>query len=270
MNRYITLLLIMIPFLIAAQEDLSLSIPQEPVDYSKITTTEPTGLLEQANQHYISQEFESAILLYEEILASGKSSAQVYFNLGNAYFKNNDPARAILNFERAKLLAPSNEDIDFNIRIANQFIVDNVQALPMPFFLRWRETVVNMASTDTWAKISLVSFVMFLVMLGTFFFSRLAWIKKATFWSSVLLILMAVMGFSFANRQNKALLERNQAIIFCPRVIVKSSPAQSGTDLFLIHEGLKVVITDSLNNWNEIRLPDGNKGWMPDSCAVRI
>lgn len=270
MKHYIILLFAIMPILLLAQEPVELPQPSVPVDYSQVQSDDPVGLLEMANQHYMNQEYEKAALVYEQILLSGKESAQVFFNLGNAYFKSNDIPKAILNYERAKLLEPANEDIDFNIRVANQFTVDNVLALPQPFFLRWRTTVVNMASSDTWAKISMAAFLMFLVLLGAFLFSRFAWVKRLTFWGGLLLLIISAFGFSFAGRQKKALDERNYAIVFCPRVAVKSSPSATGTDLFLIHEGLKIEITDSLNRWNEIRIPDGNKGWMPDTCVVRI
>ncbi len=271
MNRFIIIFALIVPLIAISQEqsDLQLTVTP-PVDYSQAQTSDPASLLELANQHYMNQEYEKAVLLYEQILASGKESAQVYYNLGNAYYKNNNIAQALLNYERAKLLDPSNDDINFNIRIANQFTVDNVQELPQPFFLRWRTTIVNKASADEWAKLSLGAFIIFLVLLGTFLFSRFAWVKKLTFWSGLFILLFAIFSFSFANRQKKAITERKYAIVFCPRVAVKSSPSVTGTDLFLIHEGLKVEITDSLNSWKEIRIPDGNKGWMPDSCAVRI
>jgi tetratricopeptide (TPR) repeat protein len=238
--------------------------------FSVAIASEEASLMEQANRHYISQEYEQAILIYEQILASGKESAQLYFNLGNACFKNNETARALLNYERARLLAPNNEDIDFNIRIAQQFIVDNIDAVPQPFFVRWRNSVVNKASADRWAGISLMAFIIALILFGSFLFTQFVWVKKLTFWSAILLITVSAFSFSFANRQQKELTRRNHAVVFSPRVTVKSSPASTGTDLFLIHEGLKVEITDSLNNWKEIRIPDGNKGWLPDSCIVRI
>jgi tetratricopeptide (TPR) repeat protein len=270
MKRYIILLFAFLPLFLSAQEPVGLPQPQVPVDYSQLQSDDPVALLAIANQHYMSQEYEKAVLIYEQILLSGRESAQVYFNLGNAYFKSNNIPKALLNYERARLLEPANEDIDFNIRVANQFTVDNVQALPLPFFLRWRTSVVNMASSGTWAKISIASFLMFLVLLGAFLFSRFTWVKRLTFWGGLLLFIISAFGFSFANRQKKALRERAFAIVFCPRVAVKSSPSVTGTDLFLIHEGLKIEITDSLNSWKEITIPDGNKGWMPDSCAVRI
>ena len=153
MKRLIFFLLILLPFFTLAQEGQpTLQQPGTPLDYSQAAPAEPEAMLEKANQHYMDQEFDKAAALYEQILGTGKESAQVYFNLANAAYKLNDIPKAILNYERAKLLDPSNEDIDFNLRVAGQFAVDNIQALPQPFFVRWRTSVVNLASAATWPK----------------------------------------------------------------------------------------------------------------------
>lgn len=286
MSRYLIFIMVFIAVHAGAQEiqeasglstgstatEQPAALPQLPSDPGSSAPVEgnPAELLELANQHYMNQEFEKAIQLYEQVISSGLESAQLYYNLGNACFKTMDTPRAMLFYERAKLLAPHHEDIDFNIRVARQFIVDNIEELPQPFFVRWRTSVVNMAPADTWARISIAGFMAFLLLLGAFFFSALSWVKRLTFWCAILLVTLSAFSFSFANHQKKALVERNHGIIFSPRVAVKSSPSTTGTDLFLIHEGLKVQITDSLNSWKEIRIPDGNKGWLPDSCVVRI
>lgn len=227
-------------------------------------------LWEKANAYYTTEEYQQAISLYEQMLASGEESAKLYFNLGNAYYKAGDINNAILNYERAKVLAPNDEDIAFNLKIANQFVVTNIEELPKPFFLRWRESVINKYPADTWAKISIAAFLLFLVLLGLVIFSKRIALRRTSFWVGILVIVFSGFTFSFAARQKKKIVERNGAIVFCPRVTVKSAPAETGTDLFLIYEGLKVQITDSLGNWKEIRLADGNEGWLPDSCIVKI
>lgn len=227
-------------------------------------------LLEEANKLYSAQEFTQAVEKYEQILASGKESSEIYFNLGNAFFKTGDFVKAILNYERAKLLAPQNEDIDFNLQIANQYVVDNLEQLPRPFFTRWWSDLANKASSDGWARISAFSFIIFLLLLGSYFFSRSMRLRKLAFYTAVLAALVVVLSFSLAYHQHTLIKNRQTAIIKCPRVTVKSAPAATGTDLFLIHEGLKVEITDSLGTWKEVELSDGNKGWMMDSCLVRI
>ena len=227
-------------------------------------------LLEEANKLYSAQEFSRAAEMYNQILASGKESAEVYFNLGNACFKTGDFVQAILNYERAKLLAPQNEDISFNLKIANQYVVDNLDQLPKPFFTRWWSTLANKASAGGWAKISTISFILFLLLLGSFFFSRSMRLRKLAFYTAMIAAITLVLSFSLAFHQHALIKNRTAAIVKCPRVTVKSAPAATGTDLFLIHEGLKVRITDSLDKWKEVELSDGNKGWMMDSCLVRI
>jgi tetratricopeptide (TPR) repeat protein len=211
-----------------------------------------------------------AISLYEQILADGEESAKLYFNLGNAYYKAGDINKAILNYEKAKVLAPHDGDIDFNLQLANQFVVTKIDELPKPFFLRWKHSVINKYPTDTWAAISIGTFILFLALLGLFLFSKSAALKRAAFWLGIASIVVAGFTFSFAAEQKKKIVNRKHAIVFCPRVTVKSSPSSSGTDLFLIYEGVKVEITDSLNTWKEVKLLDGNQGWLPDSCIVKI
>ena len=227
-------------------------------------------LWEKANAYYTTEEYQQAISAYEQILQEGQESAKLYFNLGNAYYKIGDINNAILNYERAKLLAPQDEDIQFNLELANKFVTTEIDELPRPFFVRWRAKVVNLFPVDTWSGISIGAFIVFLGLVGLFLFSRRAGFKKLAFGLGILTIIVSGFTFSFAARQTKEIVERDQAIVFCPRTTVKSSPAETGTDLFLLYEGVKVQISDSLNTWKEIRLSDGNVGWLPDSCIVKI
>ena len=227
-------------------------------------------LWEKANAYYTTEDYQQAISNYEQILTSGHESAKLHFNLGNAYYKTGNINQAVLNFERAKLLAPNDENIDFNLKLANQFVVTSIEPLPLPFFLRWRTTVINLYSSDTWSYISIASFIAFLVLIGLFVFSRIVMVRRISFLTGIFIFIFSAFTFSFASKQKKKIVERNHAIVFCPRVTVKSAPAQTGTDLFLIYEGLKVQITDSIDSWKEIKLADGNEGWLQDSCIVKI
>ena len=229
-----------------------------------------TQLWEKANAYFTTEEYQQAVSIYEQILKTGKESAILYFNLGNAYYKSGDVNNAILNFERAKVLAPHDTDIEFNLQIVNQFVVTKIEDIPQPFFLRWRTSVTNKYPTDTWSSISIGAFILFLIFLGFYIFSRRTAIKRIAFWFGIIAIVFSGFTFSFARIQKQVIEKRNHAIVFCPRVTVKSSPTQTGTDLFLIYEGLKIEITDSLDTWKEIKLADGNEGWLPDSCIVKI
>ena len=251
MKNIIVFILLITPFYLIAQETNA-------------------QLWEKANAFYTTEEYHQAVSIYEQIVQSGEESAKLYFNLGNAYYKTGDVNNAILNYERAKVLAPHDEDIEFNLRIANQFVVTKIEELPQPFFLRWRKSVTDKYPADTWSVISISAFILFLIFLGLFVFSKRITVKRVAFWIGILSIVFSGFTFSFANQQKKDIKTRNHAIVFCPRVTVKSSPSESGTDLFLIYEGLKIELTDSLNTWTEIKLADGNEGWLPDSCVVKI
>lgn len=226
--------------------------------------------LQKANEHYTKEEFKQAIEDYNQILMTSMESPELYFNLGNAYYKTKQYTLAILNFERAKLLSPDNEDINFNLQVANQHVVDSIQELPGLFIFRWWDSIINSQTTDTWAVFSIIGFILSLVMAGIYFFVRSGDIKRISFWAGCFLILFSVFSGSFAAQQKSRLVNHSFAIVMQPTVTVKSSPSEKGTNLFVIHEGLKVKITDKLGDWVEIRLADGNKGWLLTESIERI
>lgn len=230
----------------------------------------PSDSLSKANDFYASSEISKAIQVYENIVDDGFESSSLYFNLGNAYYKNGDINKAILFYERAKLLAPNDEDIEFNLDLMNQFVVDKIETLPRPFFVKWGQSIANLLGVDGWAKISLISFILALAFILAFVFSINSRIKKTSFTIAIIFILVTLFSFSYAYKQKKKIETRNHAIIFSPTVTVKSSPNESGTNIFVVHEGLKVEITDELNDWIEIKLGDGNSGWVEKNVLEKI
>lgn len=218
--------------------------------------------LSRANQLYSEGKYQEAVDVYNGVLSSGQESAELYFNLGNSYYKNGELAPAILNYERAKLLAPNDEDIIFNIGMANQLIVDQLEALPQPFFTRFWKSLVNKNSADRWGKISIVLFVLALVTLILFMFSRMVAFKKISFSVMVIALFLSVSTFVLAQQQHAMRTHSRGAVVFSPTVTVKASPSDSGTAIFVIHEGLKVEVVDAVGEWYQIKLSDGNVGWM--------
>jgi tetratricopeptide (TPR) repeat protein len=222
------------------------------------------------NKYFIGGEFEKAIQVYEEIISSGYEAADLYYNLGNAYFKSNKITLAILNYERAILLAPNDEDIQYNLTVARTFTIDKIEALPQFFISQWHHVLVNLFSSDKWAVISIISFITFLLLFSIYLYINIYRVKKISFWLSIIILIISVSAFIFSFHHKEIVTKHNTAIIFSPSVTVKSSPDESGTDLFVIHEGIKVSVVDSLGNWTEIKLSNGNKGWLPNSAIVRI
>jgi len=226
--------------------------------------------LRAGNQYYTEEKYEDAIRVYEWILNEGFEAPELYYNLGNAYFKSHKMTFALLNYERAKLLDPVNEDIDYNLELAKSFAIDKIDEVP-PFFLtQWHNAMVNMFSGDAWAVISMASFVFLLLVFSIYLYTRKYGIKKLSFWISVLLLYISISSFVFALNDRQRVLHPGTALILSSSVTVESSPDESGTDLFLIHEGTKVTIKEKLGDWTRIRLSDGKTGWVPSNSIIEI
>ena len=233
--------------------------------FATFTLSAQNDLLQQANEAYVKSDFQTAAGLYEELLKANGESATVYYNLGNSYYKLNKIAPSILNFERALLLEPGNNDIRFNLEIAKLKAVDRIEPVGDFFLTEWFRSIQNLLNTDDWSIFSIVCFILLITCLFFFFFSRRIFLKKLGFYASMVLFIGVVSGNCFAYNQKQKLTRRNEAIIFVPTITIKSSPDNSGTDLFILHEGTKVKLKSKLGNWNEIETADGNVGWIKSS-----
>ncbi|MDR1380934.1 MAG: tetratricopeptide repeat protein [Tannerella sp.] len=215
-----------------------------------------------AETAYASESYEQAIELYESVIKNYGDSFELYYNLGNAYYKTGKIARAILNYERALLIKPGDGDIRFNLEMARQQTVDKIEPLEEFFLNTWFRSVQNLISVDSWATAGIVCFVMFIFCLVLYFFSKWMRLKKLGFYLGLLLFAGVIFANIFAYNQKKELINRNGAIVFTPTVTVKSSPDNSGTDLFVLHEGTKVFIRSAVGDWIEIVFENGNVGWI--------
>ncbi len=212
---------------------------------------------------YVKNDYALAIQIYEDLLENGES-AEVYYNLGNSYYKIGEIAKAVLNYERALLLQPGNSDIRANLDIARAKTVDKVEAVPEIFFVSWTKALINSMSVDAWATWGIVSFILLIVALYFFIFSKQILWKKLGFIFGIFFLIITVCSNLFASEQKERLVNRDNAIVVNPSVTVRSTPSESGTSLFILHEGRKVNIKDnSMKEWKEIRLEDGKVGWVP-------
>ena len=222
--------------------------------------------IEKFNQgvtYFTSGNYEEALQVWTDIYNTGYRSASLHYNIGNAYFKLNNIPDAILFYERAYLLNPADENINYNLQIARTLIVDRFQEIPELFFVKWYNFIALVLSTNSWAKISITSFILCLLLLSLYIYSSMYRHKVIGFWFAVFFLIFTLASLSFTMRNNSLVYDSHKAIISSPLVSGKSSPDNSGTDLFVLHEGTKVSVEDEVGEWFEIRLSDGNKGWIP-------
>jgi tetratricopeptide (TPR) repeat protein len=219
-------------------------------------------IFQKANQLYSEGIYDEAVDLYYSILASGYHSASIYYNLGNAYYRSGKIPNAILNYERALLLAPGDEDIRFNLDLAREQIRDRIEVVPDFFINRWWKGARDILNFRSWAIISAGTFITTLIYLTVFLLVSKLFLKKLFFWCAVSLFLISVISFTVGLDQRNYVKNHSSAIIFSPVVSVKSSPDINSADLFVLHEGTKVSVEDSIGDWRAVRLSDGNKGWL--------
>jgi len=231
---------------------------------------QPAHLLDSAAQYYTNNKFEQAIISYRNILEQGYESAELYYNLGNAYYKSNKIPYAIVNYERAKKLSANDPDIEFNLHLANTHVVDKIDVLPEFFLSSWWNKLIITFSSNQWAIASMCSFLIALLGFLIFFLSTSRIIRQIGFWLGGILLITAIFTFNFSRKQYWVAQNEPDAIILTPSIVVKSSPSEGGTELFLIHEGLKVKITDKLGEWREIKLTNGNEGWIKETDLIII
>lgn len=223
----------------------------------------PEELFYKANNQYKEGDFSDAINTYENIISQKMASAEVYYNLGNAYYKEKKYPQAILNYERAKRLAPADKDIDMNLKIANLKIVDKIEPIPQLFIIKWLESIQNLMSFSSW----LIVIVVFSWLFFGFFAGYILILTKRgkllsfliMMFSLVILLISLGLGISRYNYERNT----NEAIVFAANEYVMSSPGQDSSELFVLHEGAKVEILDKVEGWKKIRLADGKEGWMP-------
>jgi len=220
--------------------------------------------------YYTAGNYKEALQVWTEIYNTGYRSTNLEYNLANAYFKLNNIPSAILFYERAYLLKPADENVNYNLQVARTLIVDRFQEIPELFFVKWYNFISLFLSTNSWAKISITSFVLFLLFLSLYIYSSRHRHKVFGFWLGIFFIILSLASYTFAQRNKSLVYDSHKAIISSPLVSGKSSPDKSGNDLFVLHEGTKVSVEDEVGEWFEIRLSDGNKGWVPLNSLIII
>lgn len=257
-RMYLLWSLLLVSFVVFAQA-------QETIQtHSEITK-------EKADSAYIDNDFATAIDMYETLLETQGESADIYYNLGSSYYKMDQIAKSILNYEKALLLQPGDEDIRFNLELAQSKTVDKITPVREMFFVTWIRLLTNAMNEKGWSQLAIFFFIFMLLGIILYFFSKKILLKKVGFILAICFFLLCVVSNIFASIQKNEMLKHENGIIMAPSVTVKSTPNEKGTDLFILHEGRKVMIKDNtMKEWKEIQLEDGNVGWIPSNVIEII
>ncbi|MGE0076493.1 MAG: tetratricopeptide repeat protein [Bacteroidales bacterium] len=235
-----------------------------------ILAQKPEMLIDKADKLYSEGKYQDAISNYEAVVGQGLQNAELYYNLGNAYFKVKNIPAAILNFERAHLLNPEDEDVKFNLDLSRTYTIDKIETLPDFFLVTFVKNIRNWFNTNTWAYIAAFAFTAILSLILFFWFSRSFEIRRYAFSVAVMLSIVFIISLVFSVSLKNQVANRNHAIVFAPVVSAKSSPDDSGKDLFILHAGAKVELIRPVGDWCEIKIADGNKGWIHKETFQKI
>ena len=222
------------------------------------------SLKQKADDAYSKGKYQEAIVNYEAALKKGKS-ADIYYNLGNAYYRMDNITHALINYEKARLLAPGDDDINHNLEVARSKTIDNIQPGEKIFFKVWFEDIKTSMGIDTWATLSLISLVVALILFLVYLFVKQMAVRKVAFYLSLVLVVFFIFGNVFASQLKDFATSSSAAIIVSPTVTAKKTPTDQAADVCVLHEGTRVEITDNaLKGWYGIRLADGREGWITD------
>ena len=240
--------------------------------WAQLSSVSYNNWFEDGNAAYAEGNYGQALTFYNSIVDAGMESADLYYNMGNTYYKMKDYPHAILYYEKALKLNPGDEDIRVNLEIANMAVVDKINVIPQSFIVRWWNGLKTMLSADGWTWLSLAFFALLLVCLFVFLMSRQTGVRKLGFFFGLLVAVCLALSVVFAAEEQRDLNRHDQAIIMTSTVNVKSSPSVQSVDLFVLHEGAKVRVLDTYQSkldqdreWNKIKIADGSVGWLPAS-----
>ena len=224
----------------------------------------------QAGELYTSGDYSGAAAIYRQLYEEGYRSDELLYNAGNAFFKSGDNASAIIFYERARLISPADEDIDYNLQIARSRITDRFETVPELFFVRWFDFLSLLTSTNIWAVAALAMFIMTLLFAVIFLTRARARGRLLSFWLAMAALVLSALFISLAVRNNSLVNHSNNAVITCSIITGRSAPGDSGAELFVLHSGTTVRVKQELGDFSEVQLPDGNKGWIRGDCIEKI
>jgi tetratricopeptide (TPR) repeat protein len=225
---------------------------------------------EKGNYLYQKGRYEQAISEYESVLVTKQHSAELYFNLGNCYYKLNKVAPAIYNYEKAFLLNPDDAEIQNNLKFAQKLQIDEIKVIPTVGFSKMVHDFASIFHYNTWAWISVGFSTLFLLFFIGYYFSQMTSSKRIFFFGMFALLLLLLISVSAAISEKNDFDNEKPAIVFAEMVLVKSEPQKGSATVFTLHEGTKVYVLETLENWKKIQLTDGTEGWIEKTAIKEV
>lgn len=219
-------------------------------------------LFKEGNTFYKVEDYNRAMGVYLAIEEKGLESSDLYYNLGNCYYKLNKVAPAIYYYEKALKLDPANEDALHNLTFAKRMTLDVIEDLPKTFFQRFSENVIQKYAFDTWALIAVIASFLASLLFLLYHFSGSSKMKLLYFNTTIFSVFVMLVSVFFAYDNYDTVQKNRTAIIFATKTEVKNAPTTSSEEVFELHEGTKVIILDELDNWKKIKIADGKVGWI--------
>jgi hypothetical protein len=227
-------------------------------------------VFQHGNELYRTGKYQDAVKEYERIIKQGTVSAELYFNLGNAYYRNEQLAYAILSYERAAVLRPNDPDIEHNLKLVYLKTIDRIEPIPEMFLIQWMRVASSLISTVWVRALFIISWIVLFGSLATLYLVKRSDILRLTrllFFSALVSGMLWSIMIGIQSFQDTA---KDKAVITAQTVTAKSSPDAKSVDAFVIHEGVKVKLTDAVGDWVKITLVDGKVGWILGEQCERI
>jgi len=220
------------------------------------------SLFVSANENYRNGEYEKAIKVYEEIINQNAISAELYYNLGNAYYKLNKVGPSIFYYEKALQLNPQNQDVKNNLVFAKRLALDNIEAIPKTLLQKLNANYLQQLTYNQWAIVAVLLAIVSSLMFLLFYFAEIPKKKRLYFTTSMIGFLLLIITTFITYKQYSQSKKNIQAIVFATKTEVRNAPTFNSEEIFTLHEGTKVTVLDTIDNWKKIKIADGKQGWI--------
>lgn len=219
-------------------------------------------LFQQANSRYEEGAYEEALVIYQEVIERGMESALLYYNMGNAAYRSNSIGYAVLYYEKALKLDPTMDNAEHNLEFVSRYRPDKFEEVPRFFLGEWINGFVHTLPEQTWSILAMLFFVLLLAGFLVFLFSGHLAVRKTGFIAALTGLFFFVISFTSALSRHSEIVTPDEGVILAPSVVVRSSPSETGTELFILHEGTKIEVNEEVSDWQNIRVIDGREGWI--------